>query len=199
MFRICLSVPCSSCSPPPGQCCHPEQHSPDRCDPPGWVSAGCSTGQPWGRSTPPTWHPGGKNLEGKRNKKRRMCSNNHAASVYHTLVGPGTDTVSAAKYKRVNTGVRKQVKYRHFGRSETVCFLSWQVSGSLTPAWLFLQAPSFTEASRTLPGLSIDMAHFAANNLMWKTKFNLPPQTRAAKNSYIFLQNKDADCTKIRA
>lgn len=82
-----------------------------------------------------------------------MCSNNHAVSVHHMLVGPGTDTVSAAKYKKVNTGARKQMKYRHFDRSETVCFLSWQVSGSLTPAWLFLQAPAFTGASRTLPGL----------------------------------------------
>lgn len=88
---MCKNIPCSSCSPRQGRCCHLKQRSPGRCGPPGWVSAGCSTGQLSGRNTPPALRLDGRNLCERGGK----ISENVSTSVYHmqlicpVIVGSG--------------------------------------------------------------------------------------------------------------
>lgn len=76
-----MNIPCSSCSLRQGRCCRPTRRSPARCGPPGWVSAGCSTGQLWGRSTPPTLHLDGRNLCEKGRKHLKAMSGHRCVSV----------------------------------------------------------------------------------------------------------------------
>lgn len=80
---VCVNLPCSSCSLRQGRCCRPTRRSPARCGPPGWASAGCSTGRPWGRNTPPALHLDGRNLCEKGRKHLKAMSGLCCDSVWN--------------------------------------------------------------------------------------------------------------------